>query len=165
MRTRLRFSIRTLLAVVTALAVGLGGWIGYSKDKLNKLAAMRQEGAIVIVRNGTPKWLRSIGVEQLSPFYSVSTVELYVTPMGDEALVGNSDKLISKEEAKSCILEQAAEARSYGSKDIQLILIDDFNAEWMEFAAANSMAVIGDRRPRYLARLAANQESGANINP
>jgi hypothetical protein len=165
MATRLRFSTRILLLSVTTVALALGGWIAYSKHRLNQLAGMRREGAIVIVRNGTPPWLQSIGVKQLSPFYSVSTVELYVTPMGSEAVIGVSDRPLPRDEAKSRLLDQANEARGYGSKDIQLISLGDLDRDWMAFAESNSLTVVSDSKERYLKRLAANQETGADVNP
>jgi hypothetical protein len=122
--------------------------------------------SIVIIRDRTPKVLQAIGIKQLHPFYSVPTVELYVTPMGADALIGNSDQLTSKAAAQKYLFEKATEARSYGAEDIQLILIDsNFDSEWMRFASEHSMSAIGDKKQRYMARLKANQESGANINP
>lgn len=165
MRTRLRFSIRALLGSVALLAISLGGWIAYSNYQLKELTELREQGAIVIIRDRTPEALRTIGIKHLSPFYSVPTVELYVTPRGMDALVGNSDKPISKAEAQDYILRKAAVARSYGATDIQLITLDSFDPEWVQFALENSMSSIGEKRKRYLARLEANQKSGANINP
>lgn len=164
-RTRLRFSIKTLMAVVTFVALSLGGWIAWSKYKLQQLTVLRQQGTIIIIRDRTPRALQAIGIKQLHPFYSVPTVELYVTPKGADALVGNSEQVISNADARNNLLHQAAIARGYGATDIQLILIDSFDGEWTNFAFANSMALIGDSKQRYMARLKANQETGANINP
>lgn len=164
-RSRLRFSIKNLMAAVTLLAVGLGGWIAYSNYKVQRLTELRQQGAIVIIRNRTPRVLQAIGIKQLHPFYSVPTVELYVTPRGADALIGNSEQLRSKAVTQKYLLEKAMAARSYGAEDIHLILIDSFDSEWMKFASENSMSAIGDNKQRYTARLKANQESGANINP
>ena len=97
--------------------------------------------------------------------FSVPTVELYVTPRGADALIGSSEQLTCKANAQKYLQEKAMEARSYGAEDIQLILIDSFDSEWMKFASDNSMSAIGDSKQRYMARLKANQESGANINP
>jgi len=164
-RSRLRFSIKTLMVAVTLLAVGFGGWIAYSNYKIRKLTDLRQQGAIVIIRDRTPRVLQAVGIKQLHPFYSVPTVELYVTPRGADASIGNSDQLTSNSVAQKNLLELATLARSYGAKDIQLILICTFDSEWMKFASENSMSAIGDNKQRYLARLKTNQESGANINP
>jgi hypothetical protein len=163
--SRLRFSIKALLAAVAMVAIGLGGWIGYSTYKLRRLIQLRDEGAIVIIRDRTPRAFRAVGIEQLYPFYSVPTVELYVTPRGADAVVGNNDQLMSKEAAKKCLLQKASDARSYGAEDIQLITIDSFDFEWTDFAREHSIKSIGDNKARYIARLKANQESGANINP
>ena len=62
MRTRVRFSVKALLVAMSLLAIGLGGWISYANYKLHKLTALRDEGAIVIIRDRTPKALQSIGV-------------------------------------------------------------------------------------------------------
>ncbi|MEX0643476.1 MAG: hypothetical protein WD468_12285 [Pirellulales bacterium] len=165
-RSRFRFSIKALMAAVTLLAVGLGGWIAYSNYRIHKLTGLLEEGAIVIIRDRTPKALQSIGIKQLSPFYSVATIELYVTPRGADALIGNSEQLTSNDVAQRYLVEKATLARSYGAKDIQLILIDSsFDSEWMKFASENAMSAIGDSKQRYMARLKANQESGANTNP
>jgi len=164
-RTPLRFTVRTLLAVVTLVAVCLGGWISYENHKIHNLEKLRQQGAIVIVRDGTPQWLRSLGIERLVPFYSVPTVELYVTPKGNDAIVGNSGTLTSKSVAQKLILDQASTARANGANDIQLIIVDDFDREWSKFASDNSLASIGESKQRYAAWLKANLESGANINP
>ena len=153
------------MAIVTLTAVGLGGWIVYSNYKIHKLIELRQQGAIVIIRDETPQWLESIGIERLSPFSSVPTVELYVTPMGTDALVGDSETLKSNAVAQRLILEQASTATAYGAEDIQLILVDNFDSEWMTFANDNSLSAIGESKQRYTARLKANRESGANINP
>ena len=164
-QSRFRFSTRTLIACVTILAVVLGGWIAYSKYNIQKLLELRQQGAIVIIRDRTPQTLQRLGLQQLSPFFDVPTIELYITPIGDEASVGDSDQLISRVNAQEKILVQLATARSYGAEDIQLILVDKFDHEWMKFAEENSLATIGETKQRYVKRLRANQESGANINP
>ncbi len=153
------------MAAVTLVAVGLGGWIAYSNYKIQKLIELRQQGAIVIIRDRTPSVLRAIGIKQLHPLYSVPTVELSVTPRGADALLGNSDQLTSSAVAQRYLLEKATLARNYGAKDIQLILIGSFDSKWMKFASENSMSPIGDSKQRYMARLKTNQESGANINP
>lgn len=165
MRKRLRFSIRALLGTMALVALVLGGWVAYSHHKLHKLTELREDGAIVIIRDGTPEVLQSIGLKKLSPFCSVPTVELYVTPLGTDALVGNTDKPMSRKSAEEYIRGKAIEARNYGANDIQLILIDKFDTEWMKFAEDNRLAAIGDTKQRYMARLKANQETGANINP
>jgi hypothetical protein len=164
-QSRFRFSIRALIASLTIVAVGLGGWIAYSKHRIQGLFELRQQGAIVIVRDRTPQALQAIGISQLSPFFDVPTVELYVTPLGSDALVGNSETLTSSDIAQKTILEQASSARHYGAKDVQLILIDSFDPKWFAFAEDNSLTTIGDSKQRYMERLKANQESGANINP
>lgn len=164
-RSSFRFSLKTLIASVTLLAVGIGGWISYSNYKIQRLRELRQQGAIVILRDRTPSVLQAIGIKQLPPFYSVPTVELYVTPRGAGASIGNSQQVTSKAVAQKCLQEIAMEARSYGAEDIQLIVIDSFESEWIKFASENSMSAIGDSQQRYLARLKANQDSGANINP
>jgi hypothetical protein len=164
-RTRLRFSLKTLFALVTIAAVCFGGWIEYSRYKIRKLVALRQQGVIVIVRDRTPKLLRSVGITNLSPFFDVPTVELYVTPKGADALVGNSETLLSDASARQRLLEQAAIARSYGAADIQLIQVDGSSPEWSAFADENSLLRIGESNERYKKRLKANQETGANINP
>jgi len=127
--------------------------------------ALREQGAIVIVRDGTPQALQAVGIDHLSPFFDVPTVELYVTPVGGNASVGVSDTMTSRSDAQKTILAQIATARDYGADDIQLILIDSFDAQWMVFAQDNSLSTISDGKQRYLKRLRANQESGANINP
>jgi hypothetical protein len=165
MRSRLKFSIKALLAAMTLLAVGLGGWLAYTNYKIKKLTELRHQDAIVIIRKETPGALQSLGIEQLPPFSSVPTVELYVTPKGASATIGNSEELLPNAVAQKYILEQATEARNNGAQDIQLILVDTFDPEWANFAQKNSMSVIGDTKERYQARLKANQESGANINP
>jgi hypothetical protein len=165
MKSRPRFSIKALLVVVTFLAVGLGGWIAYSNYKIQNLTGLREQSAIVIVRDQTPKALKSLGIKQLRPLSSVATVELYVTPKGANASIGDSEATMSVAAAQNIILEQATTARENGANDIQLILIDGSDAEWMRFARENSMSVIGESKPRYMARLKANRESGANINP
>ena len=162
---RPRISLRTLLSIVTLLAVGLGGWIVYGNYRIHKLTELRQEGVIVIVRDGTPEVLRSIGISNLSPFRSVPTIELYVTPKANGALLGNSEELKSKSDAQKYLLEKAEVARSYGAEDLLLILIDSFDPVWMKFGSDNSMSIISDSAQRYIARLKANQETGANINP
>jgi hypothetical protein len=162
---RLRFSVKKLLTAVTLLALVLGGWIGYANYKIKNLTELRQEGEIVIIRDETSKALQSVGIEQARPFFSVPTVELYVTPKGANALIGDSEELIPNATAQKIILKKAMEARRNGAKDIQLILIDDFDSEWMKFGSENSMSVIGENRERYLKRLKANRDSGANINP
>jgi hypothetical protein len=73
--------------------------------------------------------------------------------------------LTSKAFAQKYLREKAKEARSYGAEDIQLGLLDSFDREWADFAFENSMSPIGDSKQRYMARLKANQESGANFNP
>jgi hypothetical protein len=165
MRSRPRFSIKALLVVVTLLAVGLGGWIAYSNYKIHNLTGLRKQSAIVIVRDQTPKALKSLGIKQLRPFSSVATVELYVAPKGANASIGDSEAVMPVAAAQKIILEQATAARENGATDIQLILIDDSDADWMKFARENSMSVVGESKPRYMARLKANRESGANINP
>lgn len=163
---RFRFSIRFLLAIVTLLALILGGWIAYSNYEIHQLTNLRQQGAIVIIRDRTPGWLRTIGINHLHPFFSVPTVELYVTPQSTSTLIGNSDEPISTAAAQKEILKMAAEARSCGATDVQLILLDNFDGEWARFATtANSMSIIGDSTQRYSARLKANQDTGANFNP
>lgn len=92
-------------------------------------------------------------------------MELYVTPRGNEAMVGNSQSSTSKAAAKKLILDQASTARANGADDIQLIIVDSFGREWSTFANNNSLACIGENKQRYAARLKANLESGANINP
>ena len=163
---RPRFSMKALLAVVTIAVVGLGGWIAYSKYKLRELQKLRTDGAIVILRDQTPQALQSIGIRQLSPFYEVPTVELYVTSVGDQAYLGDSETAMPVAEAKERIAEQAATARSYGANDIQLIFIGQLTGrEWMVFAEENRLTVISENKNRYLERLRANRESGANIDP
>jgi hypothetical protein len=164
-RIRFRFSLKALFTLIAVVAVAFGGWIGYSRYKIRRLVELREQGVIVILRDRTPTFLQSVGLKNMSPFFDVPTVELYVTPKGTDALVGNSDTLKSNAIAKEEILRQAAVARSYGAKDLQLILIGDFSPEWMAFAQENSYSIIGDSKQRYLKRLKANQESGANINP
>jgi hypothetical protein len=164
-QSRFRFSLRVLIASVTILAVGLGGWIAYSKHRMQNLIELRQQGAIVIVRDRTPQALQAVGISELSPFFDVPTVELYVTPVGNDAFIGNSDTLMSSDIAQKTIIEQASIARSYGAEDLQLILIDSFDPKWMTFGEDNSLSVIGDSKQRYMKRLEANQKSGANINP
>jgi hypothetical protein len=164
-QSRFRFSIRALFASVTILAVSLGAWIAYSKHRIQGLIELRQQGAIVIVRDRTPQALQAVGLSELSPFFDVPTVEFYITPVGNDAFVGNSDTLTSRDLAQKTILEQASIARSYGAEDLQLILIDSFDPKWMTFGEENSLSVIGETKQRYMKRLKANQESGANINP
>jgi hypothetical protein len=149
----------------TLLAVGIGGWFAYAEYKIKNLTKLRQQGEIVIIRDGTPKSLQSVGIKQFGTLSSVPTVELYVTPKGANASIGESEELIPKAAAQNYILDEATKARSNGAKDIQLILIDGFDPEWMDFASKNAMSVIGESRERYLKRLKANRESGANINP
>jgi hypothetical protein len=162
---RLRFSVKKLLAVATLLALALGGWIGYANYKINNLTSLRQEGEIVIIRDETPKALQSVGITQAKPFSSVATIELYVTPKGANASIGNSEEVMPRAAAQQYILEKATTARRNGATDIQLILIDGMDPEWVTFANENSMSVIGETRERYLKRLKANQKSGENINP
>lgn len=162
---RFRFSIKVLIAVIAVIAVGFGNWIAYSNAKFARLYDLRDKGAIVIIRNDTPKVFQAIGLKHLTPFFDVPTVELYVTPIGQEAMVGNIKALWKTADAKDMILDQASVARSNGAKDVQLILIDDFDADWMMFAEEHEMASIGDSKERYEKRLKANQETGANINP
>jgi hypothetical protein len=164
-RRRLRFSVKSLFIVVTLLCVGLGGWITFSNYKLRRLTKLRAEGAIVIFRDRTPRPLQAIGITHLHPFYSIPTVELYVTPQGSESVVGNNEVLVPNETARRRIIEMASEARSCGANDIHLITLDGFDPEWFRFANENSLTVIGESKNRYLARLKANQEPGANINP
>ncbi len=164
-RTRIRFSLKSLLVFVTLSAVVFGTWIAYSNFKIRKLVELRQQGVIVILRDGTPHWLKSIGIKRLSPFSRVPTVELYVTPMGSDAIVGNSENLTSNVIAQELIMEQVSTARAHGAEDIQLILVGSFSPEWMAFANDNSLSSIGDSKQRYAARLKANQKTGANINP
>lgn len=162
---RVRFSIKVLLAVMAVVAVGFGNWIAYSNAKLASLDRLRDQGAIVIIRNKTPKVFQAIGLKHLTPFFDVPTVELYVTPLGQEAMVGNVKARWKTADAKHMIISQVRDARSNGAKDVQLILIDSFDADWMTFADEMGMATIGDSKERYEKRLKANQETGANINP
>src|SRR5262249_27078301 len=81
------------------------------------------------------------------------------------ALIGASDRPVPLADAQKYVLGKAAEARTNGARDVQLILIDNAPREWMEFASQNSLTVVMENRQRYLARLRANQQSGANINP
>lgn len=164
-QSRFRFSFRTLIACITILTVGLGGWISYSRYNIQKLLELRQQGAIVIIRDRTPQILKRFGIQQLSPFFDVPTIELYITAVGDEAKVGDSDHLISRGNAEERILEQATTARSYSAEDIHLCLVDNFDVKWGIFAQRNSFLCISESKQRYLKRLRANQESGANINP
>lgn len=164
-QSRFRFSTKSLIACVTILAAVLGGWIIYSKYNIQKLLDLRQQGAIVIIRDRTPLSLQKLGIQHLSPFFDVPTIELYITAREDEAMVGDSDLLIPRVNAEEKILEQVATARRYGAEDIQLILIDNFDQKWMKFAEQNSLSTISESKPRYAKRLRANQESGANINP
>ncbi len=161
----IKFSVRTLMAIITLVAVCLASWIAFEKHKLRNLEELKQQGAIVILRNGTPQWLREIGVDRLSPFCSAPTVELYVTPKGNDAIVGNSESLTTKAIAQKLILDQASTARTNGAEHIQLIIVDSFDRDWSMFASDNSLAIIGESSERYVARLKANLESGANINP
>lgn len=163
--TRLIFSLKGLFAFVTLVAVILGAWIGYSRFKVKKLTELRQQGAIIILRDRTPQLLQSIGIRELSPFFDVPTVELYVTPNGGNAFVGDSETVTTNAQAKEQLLQQATVARSYGAEDIQLILVDGSTPEWRTFAKENGFKTIGERKQRYMKRLAANRESGANINP
>jgi hypothetical protein len=164
-RARFRFSIRAAMALLTVVAVGLASWIFYSKHRMQKLVGLRDQGVIIIVRDRTPQLLQYIGIRELSPFFDVPTVELYVTPVGEDAYVGNSNALVSREEAEGSILQQASTARSYGADDLQLILIDNFDSKWMGFGDQHSLSVIEDGKERYAKRLRANQENGANLNP
>ena len=163
--TRLRVSLRILIAAVTIVALGLGCWIAYANHKMRQLVSMRQSGAIVVFRDGTPNALKSIGIVNLSPFLEVPNVELYVMPLGDSAVVGNSDVSVPVDVAKHVIRDQASTARSLGAKDVQLIQIDRYDPAWQTFADENSLTTINESKPRYLKRLNANQETGANTNP
>jgi hypothetical protein len=109
--------------------------------------------------------LKSLGIKHVPPFSSVATVELYVTPKGANASIGDSEELMPVAAAQRTILEQATAARENGANDIQLILIDSSPPEWMEFATQHSLSGIGDSKKRYITRLKANQKSGANTNP
>lgn len=162
---RFRFSTKSLISAVTVIAVILGGWIFYSKYNIQQLLELREQGAIVIIRDRTPLALQRVGIQNLTPFFDVPTIELYITAIEDTAIVGDSDQPISRVEAQKEILAQVATARRYGAEDIQLILIDNFDHEWGMFAQENSLLTIGDSKPRYAKRLQANQETGANINP
>jgi hypothetical protein len=153
------------MIALALLAAALGGWIGYAKYKMKNLTELRQQGEIVIIRHQTPNVMQSVGIEKFSPLTSVPTVELYVTPKGANALIGDGEELVPVATAQERILEKATEARNNEAKDIQLILLDGFDPAWMRFAKSNSMNVVGDTRDRYLKRLKANRESGANINP
>jgi hypothetical protein len=165
-RFRPRFSLKALFALVTIIAIVLGGWIGYSRYKVRKLVELRQQGAIVILRDRTPSFLQSIGLKNMSPFFDVPTVELYVNPKGSEASVGNTENLISNTDAQVQLLRQASIARNYGAEDIQLILLTDESVpDWSAFAKENSFSTIRENPERYRKRLEANQESGGNINP
>jgi hypothetical protein len=166
-KRRLRFSIKTLIACITIVAMSLGGWIAFSKFQIQKLEELRDQGVIVIVRDRTPQAFQSVGIKRLSPFFDVPTIELYVTPLGNDAKVGNSDELVSNSDAEELILSQAALARSYGAEDIQLGLVDigSFDHGWRMFATENSLLTVSESKERYAKRLRANQESGANINP
>lgn len=132
---------------------------------IHNLTGLRKDGAIVIMREQPPKARESLGVEPLRPFSSVVTVELYVTPKGANASIGDSEAVMPVAVAQKHLVEKAAEARSYGAEDIQLGIIGGVDRDWMKFGIDNSMSVIGDSKPRYLAQLKANRESGANINP
>ena len=93
------------------------------------------------------------------------TVELYVTPAGDNARVGDSESITTNALAQDLILKQANVARSNGAEDIQLIIVGKPEMEWFLFAQENSMAAIGETAERYAARLKANLETGVNIDP
>lgn len=162
---RFRFSLKALVTFIAILAFTFSSWIVYSKYRIQRLIELRQQGAIVIIRNQTPQAFQAVGLGHLSPFYDVPTVELYVTPSGDTAKLGNVEAPVPKTDAEKAILEQASIARSYGAKDVQLIMIDSFDPGWMGFAEDNGLSSIGDSKERYLKRLKANQETGANINP
>jgi hypothetical protein len=164
-RIRFRFSLKALLAFITLVSLGIGGWKAYSLFRIKKLEELRQQGVIVILRDRTPQALQSIGLKQLSPFFDVPTIELYVTPLGADAQVGDSQSVVPNSTAEQSILEQARIARSYGAKDLQLGILGEWDNSWGEFAFKNSLSPIGDSRECYLKRLRANQESGANINP
>src|SRR3954470_16323758 len=92
MKRRVRFSIKSLLVVITLLAATLGAWIAYSTYEMKNLMALRNDDAIVVLRNQTPKALKAMGVKSSSPIFSAATVELYVTPLGTNALIGASNQ-------------------------------------------------------------------------
>ena len=164
-RGRPKFTIRTLLLIATLFAVCLGGWIGYKNQRIWSIEQLRNQGAIVILRDRPPGWLSSVGVKTLRPFTTVPTVELYVTPAGDNARVGSNESSTTNALAQDAILKQANVARSNGTEDIQLIIVGEPEMEWFSFAKDNSMAAIVDTAERYAARLKANVKTGANINP
>ena len=162
---RLRFTVRTLLVALTVFAICFGGWIGYENQKIRNLKELRNQGAIVILRDGTPQWLKSLGIRELRPFCTIPTVELYVTPIGIDTIVGSSKTKTSKLEAQALILKQSSTAKTNGATNIQLVVVDNFDPEWGAFAMKNSLKFIVETKQRYLKRLEANLESGANINP
>ena len=164
-KTRPRFTIRTLLVIVTLFSACLGGWIGYQNQRIRTIEQLRNHGAIVILRDKSPWWLSSIGVKTLRPFTAVATVELYVTPMGANARIGNGETMTPNARAQDMILRQADVARSNGAKDIHLGIIGEPAMEWFLFAQDNSMKAIVESAERYAARLEANIKNGANINP
>ena len=163
--TRSGFSVTALTFILVLLVTLFRGWIVYSDARIQKLTELRREGAIVILRYQTPKVLQAIDVKSLDALFCTPTVELYVAPQGLSASVGKGEKLMSNADAKKKLLRQASLARNCGADDIQLILIDSFDEEWIRFASANSMSTISDSKQRYLVRLEANQKSGANVSP
>ena len=166
----LRFSLRSLFIGLTVVAVAFGAWVVKSQMRVRALESLRDQGTIVRLRHNPPKWLKPLIRVGTGPlFVEPFVIELYVTPVPGGARLGDSDEVLSTEDAKLRLLEQQAEAERLGAKDIQLGVIGDSSEpdffDWLRFGTDNRMPPISEGFTRYTLRLAANRENGANINP
>lgn len=136
--------------------------------RIRELESLRDQGTIVRFVCNPPQLLRLIGIDNAWPlFVEPFVIELYVTAVEGGARLGDSDVVIPKEDAMARLLEQRTEASRMGASDIHLVHIgmSSDTSEWIKFGIENFSASIGENETRYQLRLAANRETGANINP
>ncbi len=164
-----RFSLKSLLLLVTLVAFALGAWIVSSQSRIREIESLRDQGTIVRLVCNPPSILQSIGLKNTWPlFVEPFVIELYVSPVEGGARLGDDDTVFSKEDAFARLLEQKAEASRMGASDIQLAIVMGPGRppmEWLRFGTDNFGVSVCENESRYLLRLAANRENGANINP
>lgn len=85
-RRWLRFSLRTLLLVTTALAISLGMYVKSLRDRKAAVGAMEKLGGAISLRYHGPEWLRKLVGDEKYFWNPIAVRFQYSDPITDDEL-------------------------------------------------------------------------------
>ena len=114
-RNLVQISLRGLLVLTLLMAIALGVWMNWVRNRRLAFDELRRQGAVVYMSNHPPA---AVDWDWGPVFEMPDRVSFYVRVVGSKVRIGET--MFSPDEAEKYLLEQKGIATKFGSNDTQM---------------------------------------------